>query len=61
VLGSNRSGAGRIRQIFIVNGLPYINRLENGWSQQAPNGMVAITLAELPARAGDILKTQLGK
>lgn len=35
-------------RIFITNALPYINRLENGWSDQAPNGMVAVTLAEFP-------------
>lgn len=32
----------------ITNGLPYINRLEHGWSQKAPAGMVAITVAEIP-------------
>jgi hypothetical protein len=30
---------------FITNSLPYINRLETGWSKQAPNGMVRITAA----------------
>lgn len=33
--------------VYIVNGLPYAERLENGWSQQAPLGMVALTVAEL--------------
>lgn len=28
---------------YIVNNLPYINRLEDGWSGQAPNGMVKVT------------------
>lgn len=60
VLGSNRSGAGKIKRIYIANGLPYILRLENGWSKQAPAGMVAITLAELPSLAGQIIATQLG-
>lgn len=32
--------------IFITNSLPYIARLENGHSKQAPNGMVKIALAE---------------
>jgi hypothetical protein len=32
--------------IWIFNNVPYILRLENGWSQQAPAGMVAVTLAE---------------
>jgi len=33
--------------IYVSNNLPYANRLENGWSKQAPQGMVALTLAEL--------------
>lgn len=35
--------------IFIQNNLPYIERLEDGYSGQAPNGMVALTLADLQA------------
>jgi len=31
--------------IFVTNSLPYAQRLENGWSQQAPAGMVRVTLA----------------
>lgn len=32
---------------FIVNTLPYIQRLEyEGWSKQAPAGMVRVTIAE---------------
>lgn len=33
--------------VFITNGLPYAERLENGWSKQAPLGMVALTVQEL--------------
>lgn len=36
--------------IFISNGLPYINRLEHGWSGQAPAGMVRITLDQIQAQ-----------
>lgn len=32
--------------IFIMNNLPYALRLENGWSKQAPFGMVAVTVVE---------------
>ncbi len=32
--------------IFITNSLPYARRLEYGWSQQAPYGMVRLTVAE---------------
>lgn len=35
--------------ISIHNSLPYINRLENGYSNQAPAGMVAVTIAEIQA------------
>jgi hypothetical protein len=31
---------------YIVNNLPYIERLELGWSTQAPAGMLGVTLAE---------------
>ena len=30
--------------VYIQNNLPYANRLENGWSKQAPKGMVSITV-----------------
>lgn len=31
---------------YIQNNLPYAWRLENGWSQQAPAGMVGLTVIE---------------
>lgn len=31
---------------YISNGLPYAQRLEYGWSKQAPAGMVRVTVAE---------------
>ena len=37
--------------ITIYNNLPYIHRLETGYSDQAPQGMVAITAAELQTEA----------
>lgn len=33
--------------VTIVSRLPYIYRLEYGWSQQAPDGMVRLTLQEV--------------
>jgi len=33
--------------LFYQNNLPYAERLENGWSAQAPTGMVAVSLVEL--------------
>jgi hypothetical protein len=33
--------------VYITNSLPYARRLEyEGWSQQAPSGMVRVTVAE---------------
>ena len=39
--------------IFLTNNLPYIERLENGYSKQAPAGMVAVTIAEFGGIADD--------
>lgn len=36
-----------IPMVYIQNNLPYANRLENGWSKQAPAGMVAVSIAEI--------------
>lgn len=36
--------------ITIANGAEYIGVLENGHSQQAPNGMVSVTIAELRSK-----------
>jgi hypothetical protein len=33
---------------YIQNSLPYSERLENGWSSQAPSGMVGLTELEFP-------------
>lgn len=37
----------RLSVVYIANSLPYIEVLENGHSQQAPQGMVDLTFAEL--------------
>lgn len=47
-------------RVYITNALPYINRLEHGWSDQAPNGMVQITLAEFPEFARRKLFARIG-
>jgi len=43
--------------VFITNNLPYANRLEDGYSQQAPVGMVKITVVEFKT----IVKEKLAK
>lgn len=37
------------KTIWIFNNVPYAQRIENGWSGQAPTGVVAVTLAEVEA------------
>jgi hypothetical protein len=32
---------------YIINALPYAERIENGWSRQAPQGVVGLTVIEL--------------
>jgi len=32
--------------VYLTNSLPYAEKLENGWSKQAPNGMVRLTALE---------------
>ncbi|TXH09719.1 MAG: hypothetical protein E6R03_16315 [Hyphomicrobiaceae bacterium] len=45
--------------IYIVNRLPYIVFLERGTSQKAPQGMVAVTLAEVQANFGEVRDVKL--
>jgi hypothetical protein len=40
--------------VFITNNVEYVEALENGHSRQAPNGFVAISVAELEAEIGSI-------
>jgi len=37
-------------EVLIYNNVPYILELENGYSQQAPTGMVRLTIADLAGR-----------
>ena len=39
--------------INLTNSMPYAQRLENGWSQQAPSGMVALTMVEFNQALAD--------
>lgn len=41
------AGATTLQDVHIFNNLPYIERLESGWSAQAPQGMVRLTILEL--------------
>lgn len=48
--GITATAEGSVGDVFyLVNNLPYIRRLEyEGWSQQAPDGMVRRAVSELP-------------
>lgn len=41
--------------VYITNNLPYAEPLENGHSQQAPAGMVAVTLIEVEMEAENVI------
>lgn len=46
---------------YLTNNLPYAMRLETGWSQQAPQGMVGITVKEfkdIVARIAKLTKAE---
>lgn len=49
---ANYGADGKFPAITIQNNADHIGKLENGYSNQAPNGMVAVTLAGLQARYG---------
>lgn len=34
---------------YVANSLPYMQKIEYGWSTQAPAGVVRVTFAELPS------------
>lgn len=47
-------------KMVLSNWLPYISRLEHGYSLQAPNGFLALTAAEAHAFAPFFLRKALG-
>lgn len=47
------------QSVFIVSNLDYIEPLEHGHSQQAPQGMVRLSIAEVSARITLIVKKGL--
>ena len=50
LLSGTSQGIATLREIWITNNLPYAEPLENGWSKQAPQGMVGPTKAAIEAR-----------
>lgn len=47
---------GNYQTMFMTNSLPYAIRLEYGWSQQSPQGMVRITVIEFKAAVRKALR-----
>jgi hypothetical protein len=48
--------------VIIYNNVEYISYLEDGWSKKAPEGMVAVSLADFAHHFQmQLLKTELGK
>lgn len=47
------SGAQDYDTVFISNNLPYIERLNEGWSQQAPTGYIDQIITEEVQRGGN--------
>lgn len=54
-LAAKATGAGKV--VWISNSLPYAQRLEAGWSKQAPAGMVGLTVIDLPGLMGQYLRS----
>lgn len=48
-------GAGAFQDVYIKNGVEYINDLENGSSTQAPEGMVRVSLSAFKSMYGDVI------
>lgn len=46
---------------FFTNNLPYAKRLEFGWSNQAPSGMVRLALAKFPFTVNKVTSALLLK
>lgn len=42
--------------IWFTNNLPYAERVEDGWSQQAPSGMVKVTIKAFEAELSKIAR-----
>ena len=53
---SEKSVVGMARTIWITNSLPYILALEHGHSQQAPTGMVALSVEEIESHLDSIVR-----
>ena len=44
--------------VYMANGLPYAVRLEHGWSNQAPTGMVKVSIVEFEKQLRAALRSK---
>lgn len=49
------AGAKAGQVFYLVNNLPYAKRIEDGWSRQAPVGLVALTVVEFRTIVDDAI------
>ena len=55
-VGEARAAVNKLQMgqdFYLSNNLPYAHRLEFGWSKQAPNGMLRLSIAELQQRMNE--------
>ncbi len=45
-----------VKPVYITNNLPYIQKLEDGSSDDAPNGMIEVTMHELAAGLRNVVR-----
>ncbi len=45
------------KTVLISNNMPYAKRIEDGYSQQAPSGMVKVTVNEFDSIVGRFIRT----
>lgn len=48
-IGAAIPGEAAGKVYYLANNLPYAQRIENGWSRQAPTGVVGLTVTEFQA------------
>lgn len=53
---TSKIGTWKDGTIWIANNLPYIGRLEYGWSDQAPSGMARVTIREFQGYVAQAVK-----
>lgn len=53
-ISSGIASSGYLGVHYLVNNVPYAERIENGWSGQAPQGVMALVEIEIPQIAREV-------